>query len=196
MYIGVLIGFVNNHQIDRDGLLGECLEEAKVGVDQGSVQWVEFDVLEPGESFVGKESSRGGFDQPACQHRVDSVANGRALIDQGRAAGGEGTFVLDVRRGHPDARKVIAAQELGQDQRIDLVGFDIGLGDGLGLHGVGDDDVGDVGLDESDEGPGVAGDFDGEAVGGQEVNGGELADRVGVDGKDPDLSERPSCERI
>ena len=109
---------------------------------------------------------------------MNPVANRGALVHQGRAARGEarlsstagvGTQTLEGNRN----------EELCKHPGVDLVGFDVGLGDGFGFHWVGDDDLGDVGPDQPDERPGVAGDFDGEAVGRAKVNGGELADGLG-----------------
>src|ERR1700735_5586859 len=43
--------------------------------------------------------------------------------------------------GLPDRGQVVAAQELGEDLGVDLVGLDLGLGDGASLERVADDDA-------------------------------------------------------
>ncbi len=183
MYVGIVVGFLNDQRIHRVALACQRFKQTQVGVDQGSVQRVELDLLEPGQPLVGEKTSLGNGDESARQYRVNPVTNAGTLMDKSRAPGGEGPVVLDGRRRYPDARQVIAAQQVGEDPGIDLVGLDVGLGDRLGFDWVGDHDVGDVGPDQSDERPGVAGDFDGEVVGGAKVLGGEAANRVRGDGK-------------
>ena len=117
--------------------------------------------------------------EPPCQHCVNPVTDRGALADQGRSACGESSVVFNGRCGHPDAGQVVAAQELRQDEGVDLVGLDVGLGDRFGLHRIGDDDLGDPRLDQPDERPGVAGDLDGELVGGKEMLGGKASDGLG-----------------
>ncbi len=106
---------------------------------------------------------------------MNAIANAGTLVDKGRSPSGYGPIVLDVRSGDPDARQVIAAQQVGEHPSIDFVRLDVGLGNRLGFEWVGDHDVGDVGPHEPDERPGVAGDLDGELVGRAEVLGGEAA---------------------
>jgi hypothetical protein len=74
--------------------------------------------------------------------------------------------------GLPDAWQEVAAEQVGQDAGIDLVRFDLGRGDGLGLLWIGDHHFGHAGFEEADDGPGVGGGFQSDAVvGGQELPG-------------------------
>ena len=110
---------------------------------------------------------------------MNPVTDCGALTDKRRSACGESSVIFNGRCGHPNAGQIIAAQELCQDEGVDLVGLDVGLGDRLGFDRVGDDDLGDARPDQPDERPGVTGDLDGEVISGEEVLGGEAFDRLG-----------------
>ena len=60
--VGVVIRFGNDHVINGCALALDRLEQAKVGVDQRSVERIDLEFLEPGEPFDGEESAGGNCD--------------------------------------------------------------------------------------------------------------------------------------
>ena len=74
----------------------------------------------------------------------------------------------------PDFGQVIDAEQLSEDQGVDLVGFDFGAGNGFGAEGIADDDLVHQRLKDGGDGPGVGGGFDGDdAIECRQVRGGE-----------------------
>jgi hypothetical protein len=59
--------------------------------------------------------------------------------------------------GHPDRRDEVGGEQLGQRPGVDLVGLDLGVGDGFGPQGIGDHDRPRVDAKQVGDGPGVGG---------------------------------------
>ncbi len=110
--VGIIIRFCYNHSINRGALSLDCLEQAKIGVDQGPVERLQVNLLEPSEPAAAEDFALRRGDEPSCEHGTNPVAQGGALMDECRAPRGERSVVFNGRCGHPDAGQVVAAQEL------------------------------------------------------------------------------------
>jgi hypothetical protein len=91
---------------------------------------------QPGLAFPAKQAL-GTVDQPHGQRAVDPIPQRRALLHERRPAAGQFPHPLRGFVGMPDLRQKIAAQQLGQHVRVDLVGFDFELRDGFGGQRIG-----------------------------------------------------------
>jgi hypothetical protein len=76
--------------------------------------------------------------QVASQDRLHLVLQPRALPDDVRPPGDLSTQRLRLLVGHPHRRQIVRGQQLRQHPSVDLVGFDLRLGDRPGLHRIGD----------------------------------------------------------
>jgi hypothetical protein len=116
---------------------------------------------------------QGVLEQPPGQQALEVVLGPRPLGHQGGAVSEQAAEPLGAVVGLPDRGQVVATEELGEDLGVDLVGLDLGLGDGVGLERIADDDLGDEGAEDVDDGPGVGGGLQGEVVALAELGPGE-----------------------
>ena len=98
------------------------------------------------------------------QDAVDGVLESRLLLQQQPALRNQLPQGPGLRGGHLDGGQVVRAQELGEGVRVDLVGFDLGRGNGLDLGGVDRHHASCAGHQELVDGPGVEGHFQGHLV--------------------------------
>ena len=163
----------------------DLIEEAELGVEGIASVLVDGDLCaEPEKIGDGEEIAGGVGDEALVEDGVGAVFDASAVADEHGALRGEIAHAAGLVVGDPDGGKEIGAEELGEDERIDLIGFDFGLRDGLGTERVGDDDVGAEGLEKSGDGPGVGGGFDGDgAVEFEGVDDGEVGDGVARGGE-------------
>lgn len=189
--VGIVIRLPDDQIVDHLGLPGERLQQHQIDIDQASVERIEGQIPKPVEPRFRERSADGNCNHPPRQDGMNPVPDGGPLSDQGCPSRGKGTTVFDGRCGRPDPRQVIAPQQMSQNLGVNLVGLDVGLGDRPGLHRIGDNDFGDMISNEADERPGVAGDFDRQAVSGSKLLAGELLDLLGGD-IEPALFERGS----
>jgi hypothetical protein len=151
----------------------QVVELPQIAVDERAALGVDLDRLEPLQALGVEQLLARDLDQPHGEHAVDAVAHHRPLADQGRAAAGQFAEPAGLLVGLPDLRQEVAAEELGQDVGVDLVGLDLGLGDGFGSHGVGDQHLGHVRPQGVGHGPAVGGGLQGYVVSGPQDLGGK-----------------------
>ena len=143
------------------GLYG--VQQAQVAVEQPDRIGVELLRGDPVACGRGRHLM-GTIEQPLRQGAAEAIHEGRALADHAAAADGPLAQVAGGRVGLPDFGEISQPEQVRQDGRIDFVGFDFGLGDQPGGHGIGDHDLGHERLQGADHGPGVGGGFQGHAV--------------------------------
>ena len=140
------------------GLLGEQIAER---------QDVLVIVVEFVEQKVQFEPVRAVEDQKvAVEDGVDLVFQLGAPADKHVAEVDSAAPVARLGVGPPDLGQIVAAQQVGQNAGIDLVGFHLGVGDGSGLQGIADHHAAGVAFEQIDQGPGEAGGLEGDGVGG------------------------------
>jgi hypothetical protein len=103
----------------------------------------------------------GAFDEPLMKYGMDAVFDAGAVGGKHGAFGGALAHQPGLFVGNPDFRQIAGADELGQGERIDFVGFDFGAGDGFGAQRVADHDFVNQRLENGGDGPGIGGGFDG-----------------------------------
>ncbi len=158
----------------EEGDLGfDHVEKEELAGEAGAVEGVEVNRGEPGEVGVGEEVAGGEGDHPLVEDGMDAVFDAGAVLGKVGAFGAALTKFGGLGIGGPDGGEETGAEELGEDEGIDFVGFDTGGRNGAGGEWVGDVDGVDEGLEEADEGPGVGGGFDGDLVLFGEMLGGE-----------------------
>jgi hypothetical protein len=150
-------------------LLFDPGQHAAVAVDEPTPLGIQLELLQPSPAFLAKQIVVGGHDQPLRQHRVHAVLDGHAVADQAGPPAGPAAQLLRGCVGLPHARQKVAAQQLGQHVGIDLVGLDLGLGDGFGLHWIADHDLGHARPQRLDHRPGVGGRLQNDPVGRQQT---------------------------
>ena len=74
-------GLVDDQRIDCVALALQRGEQVKVDVDQGSVERIKLNVCEPVEPLAAEKVPGWWGHEPRAEHRVDPVANARALVD-------------------------------------------------------------------------------------------------------------------
>ena len=169
---------------DRFQLRLERIEKPQLTIKGGAALRVERDrgAAQPGEVFAGEQIASGSFNEPLVKEAVDAILDARAVVHEHGTFGGALAHAAGFIRRNPDAGEEVGTEELGENEGVDFVGFDFGLGDGFGAHGVADDDFFDEGLEECGDGPGVGGGFQSDAVLGSEVLTGE-GFKDGADGE-------------
>ena len=160
---------------DRFQLRLERIEKPQLTIKGGAALRVERDrgAAQPGEVFAGEQIASGSFNEPLVKEAVDAILDARAVVHEHGTFGGALAHAAGFIRRNPDAGEEVGTEEWGENEGVDFVGFDFGLGDGFGAHGVADDDFFDEGLEECGDGPGVGGGFQSDAVLGSEVLTGE-----------------------
>ena len=114
---------------------------------------------------------------------MDAVLEPCAVAGEACAFGGLQAKVAGVIVWDPDRWQVIEPEQMGQDLGVDLVGFDLCLGDGAGLQRVANSDGVDEGAEDSDHGPRVKSGLHGDLVKGREVALREVCDALAGGGE-------------
>ena len=155
----------------------------QVAVDEHPALGIDLHRLQPLQALGLEEPLAVDLDQPHGQHAVDAVPHHRPLADQRAAAAGQLAEPAGGLVGLPDLRQEVATEKLGQHVGIDLIGLDLGLGDGLGGQGIGDHQLGHVRPQDVGHSPAVGRGFEGHVVRGLEDLGGEEFQRAAVQGE-------------
>lgn len=96
---------------------------------------------------------------------VNAVLDSGAVRGEHGALGGAPAHETGLIVGDPDCGQIAGADQLRQGERVDLIGFDFGAGDGFGAQRVADHDLMDERPEDGNDGPGVGGGFDGDGAG-------------------------------
>jgi len=126
------IAQVGEQRIKVCDFLLDGLQQAQVAVDHLAAVVIEIEVAESFDAAWTEQVGGGLGDEAFGEHGVQAVLDRRAIGDEGGSAAGKSVEALRGGIGFPDARQEVAAQELGEDQGIHLVGFDLGFGNGFG----------------------------------------------------------------
>lgn len=180
----------DRHQpLDLDAgqrVLGEVL------VDPGELTVEEVDLAQARRERVAFVDRQLELGEPSAAALAEQVAGRRATLEVSHEDAGY--LVLDAgalthqlrapRReapqdagalvADPDARDQIDGQQLGECARVEAVVFDLGVADRANLHRVGDDDLGDVRLEDPRDRQRVASRFQHDAIGGHQAAGEQL----------------------
>jgi len=158
---------------ERGEFLFDAIELAEMAVERIAAERIERKGFEPREVFAREQVAGGRFDEALVKDRMDTVLDAGAVGGKHGAFGGALTHEPRFVVGNPDFWEIAGAQELGEREGIDFVGFDFGGGDGFGAQRVADNQPGDQRLEDGGDRPGVGGGFDGDGGVGGEVRFGE-----------------------
>jgi len=112
---------------------------------------------------------------------MDAIPHGRPLVHQRTAPAGQLPQPPGLLVGHPNTGQEVGPQQLGQHPGVDLVGLDLGLGNGLRLHRIGDDHFGHEWPQDVDHGPGVGAGLQRHMVGFAKVSPRERGQGVAIE---------------
>src|SRR5271165_1499509 len=172
----IVVGLLSQCAGEIEDLLFDVTDLPKIAIQRLAAQRIDVELAKPGQRLRAEEIVVRSLDQALMQDGMDAILDAGAVGHQRGALGGlmakrDGGWI-----GDPHARQEIAAQQVGQHQRVDLIGFDFGFGDGAGAQRVGDHHFGNKGLQQADHGPGVGGGFNGNVGAGRQMLAGEAGD--------------------
>ena len=156
----------------------DSLEKSKLGVDLIAAVRVELEFPQPRQAGNGEEGADGQGNQPLVKDGMDTVLDPGTVTDERGPMTGHLAQQPGLRVRDPDLGEVVDTEQLRQHEGIDLVGLDLGLGDGLGAQRIGDDDLADEGLQDLDDGPGIGGRLECQLVLGRKETFGEVQQLV------------------
>lgn len=154
----------------------DVVEEAELTIEGVTSVGIERQGAEPSEVVGGEEIAAGSGDESLMKDGVRAVFDACSVGNKHGAFCGEMAEALGVRWRNPDGRKEVDAEKLSENERVDFVGFDFGLGDGFGAEGIGDCDGGTERLEQSGDRPGVGGGFESDVAICEVVGDGEMGD--------------------
>src|SRR5271166_5472665 len=167
----VVVGLLSECAGEIENLLFDVTELPELTIERLAAERIDLELAEPGQRARREEIVVRSGNQALVQNGVDAILDAGAVGDEvgalgGLMAEGDGGLV-----GDPDARKKVCAQKIGQHQRVHLVGFDFGFGDGARAQRVGDHHLGNEWLEQANDGPGVGSGFNSDVSVGGKVAG-------------------------
>ena len=129
--------------------------QPQVGLERLAGIGAERDRREPGPAPHPEHVGDRRRDQGRAEDGVHPVAQQRPAAHEARPEGDPAAELAGRWIGLPDLRDVVRGEQLGERPGVDLVGLDLGLGDGPGPERVGHHDPARVGRQDVGDRPGV-----------------------------------------